>query len=360
MASNYLVLENGSIMEGESFGYEGDCTGEVVFTTCAGGYQEIMTDPAQRGSILVYTYPLIGNAGVTSDCDQSDDVQVRGIVVKEYCTQLSPMYKGAPVSDYLREHKIPAIAGIDTRALTLLIREGGVLRGAIVTDRKKAEDMAKKLSSMTSSMDDNLVSEVSVKKMKEIKNKKPITVGVLDCGAKYAVIEQLSNRFNVIQFPYDTPAKVIIDSGVKGLVVSDGPGNPAIKELSGVSDAIKEVSKKMPVMGLGLGGCLTAIAFGAETVKMKFGHRGENQPVKIGGRILMTFQNHGYEVDEKSLKGTGLIADEININDKSIDGLKHESLPVMICMYHPEAFPGPDDTMFKFDEFEALVKEAAQ
>lgn len=360
MTSSYLVLEDGTIMEGTSFGYEGECVGDIVFTTCAGGYQEILTDPAFRGDILMFTYPIIGNGGVTPDCNQTEFVHVRGVVVRECCYQPSPMYKGTPFNEFLIKNKIPAIEGIDTRALVVKIREEGVCKGAIVSDKKKAEEMAEKLRSMPSFMDEELVAEVSVKKEKDIANKKKLTVGVIDLGIKNGLMDQLNSRFNVKIFPYDTPADRIITSGVDGLLVSDGPGNPAAKYMEKTAENVKIIAQKLPVMGLSCGASVVALAFGAKTVKMKFGHRGENQPVRIDGKVIMTYQNHGFEIDEKSVSGTGLVIDQININDKSPEGFRHEKLPVFGVMYHPEACPGPNDTVTQFDRFQKMIEEAKQ
>lgn len=360
MASNYLVLEDGTIIEGESFGYEADAVGEVVFTTVAGGYQECMTDPSYRGQILIFTYPLIGDGGVTPDCEQSDDVQVRGIVVRECCDAPSQMYKGKPLAPYLKEHKIPAIQGIDTRDLTVKIRTEGSFKGAIVTDRKKAEEMASKLKSMPSPYEENLVGEVSTKKVYDINNKKKVTVGVIDCGVKKGIIAELSSRFNIKVFPYDTPAEAIISSGVQGVLVSSGAGDPRIPEMAQTVKTVKEVAQKLPVMGICYGGLVIALAFGAKIVKLKFGHRGENQPVKVNGKVLATYQCHTFAVDADSLKGTGLVADQFNINDGTVEGFRHESLPVFMCQYHPEGCPGPMDTVFFFDEFLKKVQEAVQ
>lgn len=361
MTSNYLVLEDGTILEGESFGYEGDTVGEVVFTTVAGGYQECITDPSYRGQILVFTYPLIGDGGVTPDCEQSNDVHVRGIVAREYCSFNSKMYNGTPLDKYLIDHKIPAISGIDTRDITVKIRNEGVFKGAIVFGKDKAEEMAAKLKSMPSPYAENLVAQVSTKKIIEFNNKKKVTVGIIDCGVKKGIIDELGKRANVKVFPYDTPAEKIVASGVKGVLVSSGAGDPANPEIMKTTvKTVQDLKGKMPIMGIDLGGDIIALAFGAKTFKMKFGHRGENQPVKIEGRVLATYQTHVFAVDGESLKGTGLIADQFNINDGTVEGFKHESLPIFMCQYHPEGCPGPMDTAFFFDRFIAMTEEAKQ
>ena len=224
MAVNFLVLEDGTVLEGESFGYEGKAFGEVVFTTGMGGYQEGLTDPSFRGQILIFTYPLIGNYGVRKEFEESDDVHVKGVVVREYCDQPSDMYHGTPLREYLIEHRIPAISGIDTRELVVKIRQQGAFKGAIVNDEDDVADAIRTLKTMPSPFEDNLASQVSVKEVVDYDFKKDITVGMIDCGTKKRIIECLGERFNVKVFPYDTPAQAIADSGVKGVLISNGPG----------------------------------------------------------------------------------------------------------------------------------------
>ena len=359
MANNFLVLEDGTVLEGESFGYEGSSFGEVVFTTGMGGYQEGLTDPSFRGEILIFTYPLIGNYGVREDFEQSDDVHVRGLVVREYCREPSKMYGGAPLDQYLIEHKIPAISGIDTRELVVKIRQHGSFKGAIVNDEDDVSEAIKKLKTMPHPFEQNLVADVSVKKVVDYDFKKDITVGMIDCGTKRSIIDHLGERFNVKLFPYDTPAQAIIDSGVKGVMISNGPGDPSHPEiLNTVVKAVGDLATTMPMMGICYGSQLIALGMGGKTFKMKFGHRGENQPVKFEGRVYITSQNHGFAVDEKSLEGTGLIVNQVNVNDGTVEGVMHKDLPIFTCQYHPEASPGPMDTTFLFDRFRKMIEEA--
>ncbi len=359
MATNFLVLEDGTVLEGESFGYEGSSFGEVVFTTGMGGYQEGLTDPSFRGEILIFTYPLIGNYGVRKDFEQSDDVHVRGLVVREYCSQPSKMYGGAPLDQYLKDHKIPAISGIDTRELVVKIRQHGSFKGAIVNDEDEVSEAIKKLKSMPHPFEQNLVADVSVKKVVDYDFKKDITVGLIDCGTKRSIVEHLGERFNVKLFPYDTPAQAIIDSGVKGVMISNGPGDPSHPDiLKTVVKAVGDLAPVLPMMGICFGSQLIALGLGGKTFKMKFGHRGENQPVKYNGRVYITSQNHGFAVDEKSLEGTGLVVNQVNVNDGTVEGVMHKDLPIFTCQYHPEASPGPRDTTFLFDNFRKMIEEA--
>ena len=352
MAINFLVLEDGTVLEGEAFGYEGSSFGEVVFSTSMGGYQEGLTDPSFRGQLLIFTYPLIGNYGINDAFNQSDAVQVRGVVVREYCKVPSLMYGGITIDKFLKDHKVPAISGIDTRELVIRIRSSGTLKGAIVSDESKIDAMIKKLKSMPATSETNLVAEVSSKKIKKYDNNKDITVGVIDCGAKSSIISSLGLRFNVITFPYDTPAQAIVDTGVKGVLISNGPGDPAYSVmLKTTARTVGDLASKMPLMGICYGSQLIALGLGGKTYKMKFGHRGSNQPVRFEGRVYITSQNHGYAVDADSLDGTGLVVSQININDNTVEGVMHKDLPIFTAQYHPEASPGPWDTAFLFDRF---------
>ena len=299
MAVNFLVLEDGTVLEGESFGYEGKAFGEVVFTTGMGGYQEGLTDPSFRGQILIFTYPLIGNYGVRKEFEESDDVHVKGVVVREYCDQPSDMYHGTPLREYLIEHRIPAISGIDTRELVVKIRQQGAFKGAIVNDEDDVADAIRTLKTMPSPFEDNLASQVSVKEVVDYDFKKDITVGMIDCGTKKRIIECLGERFNVKVFPYDTPAQAIADSGVKGVLISNGPGDPMHPEIMKTTvRTVGDLSTLMPLMGICYGSQIIALGMGGRTYKMKFGHRGENQPVKFEGRVYITSQNHGFAVDD--------------------------------------------------------------
>lgn len=359
MASNFLVLEDGTVLEGESFGYEGTSYGEVVFSTGMGGYQEGLTDPSFRGQILMFTFPLIGNYGVRKEFEQSDDVHVRGVVVREYCKQPSKMYGGAPLDEYLKEHKIPAISGIDTREIVVRIRKNGILKGAIVKSKEEVDKVLEELKTMPYPYTSNLVAEVSTKEIIAYNNKKNMTIGLIDCGTKSGIIKELCKRSNVKVFPYDTPAKTIMDSGVYGVLISNGPGDPSHPAVMDTTvRTVRELSGVMPMMGICYGSHIIALAMGGRTYKMSFGHRGENHPVKYEGKVYITSQNHGFAVDSSSLEGTGMIVDQVNVNDGTVEGLRHKDLPIFTCQYHPEASPGPDDTSFLFEKFIDMIEGA--
>ena len=358
MSSRYLVLEDGTVLKGKGFGYDGASYGEVVFNTGMDGYQEGLTDPSFRGQILVFTYPLIGNYGIRREFNQSDaGAQVSGVVVSEYCDDPSPMYGGEPLGDLLEESRVPGISGIDTRSLVIKIRDSGTLRGAIVSDEADVRGALERLKTEPLPGDSNLVARVSSGKPAFIDSGKDLTAGILDCGVKKSIIDELSSRFNVRIFPYSTTAQEIADSGIDGLLVSNGPGNPAHPELKGtVVRTVSDLSQVMPLMGICFGSQIIALAMGGGTYKMKFGHRGSNQPVRYDGRVYITSQNHGYAVVAESLDGTGLTINQINKNDGTVEGVVHEDLPVFTTQYHPEAWPGPRDTVFLFDRFGRMME----
>ncbi len=358
MAKGYLVLEDGTVFEGELFGAECETSGEVVFTTGMCGYQESLTDPSFKGQILVMTYPLIGNYGVADEYYQSRSIHVRGLVVREYCREPSPMYGGRTIDDFLKTFGIPGISGIDTRELVIKIRTGGTVKGAITSDAEGIEDLVKKLRDMPAPSESNLVGEVSCKEISRNDNGKEITVGLIDCGTKSGIIRDLNARFNVITFPYDTPADVIVESGVRGVLISNGPGDPAHPAIAKTTvRTVSDLATQLPLFGICFGSQLIGIAMGGSTYKLKFGHRGCNQPVKCDNRVYITSQNHGFAVDEHSLDGTGLVVNQTNLNDGSVEGVVHRDLPIFTSQYHPEASPGPCDTSYLFDWFGKMIKE---
>ncbi len=358
MAKGYLVLEDGTVFEGELFGAQCESDGEVVFTTGMCGYQESLTDPSFKGQILVMTYPLIGNYGVADEYYQSRSIHVRGLVVREYCRDPSPIYGGRTIDDFLRTFGIPGISGIDTRELVIRIRTGGTVKGVITSDIEDIENLVRRLQTMPAPSDSNLVAEVSSKEIVRYDNGKEVTVGMIDCGAKFGIIRDLNSRFNVISFPYDTPANVIVDSGVQGVLISNGPGDPAHPDIARATvKTVSDLATQLPLFGICFGSQLIGIAMGGSTYKLKFGHRGCNQPVKCDDRVYITSQNHGFAVDEHSLDGTGLVVNQVNVNDGSVEGMVHRDLPIFTSQYHPEASPGPCDTSYLFDWFGRVIRK---
>ncbi|ODS38444.1 MAG: carbamoyl phosphate synthase small subunit [Candidatus Altiarchaeales archaeon WOR_SM1_86-2] len=351
-----LALNDGTIFEGMGFGKEGTASGEVVFNTSMVGYEEALTDPSYKGQILTMTYPLIGNYGVRRGFFESDSIQVEGFVVRENSTFYSHRKARKSVDQFLKEHNIPGISGIDTRALTKKLRIHGVMNGALMVgddaDREKALKLAKKLPDI-SSLD--LLDKVSVKKPKEFGCKGEKTTAVIDLGVKNSIIGYLLNKkVNVILMPHTAKPEEIDDFGADGILLSNGPGDP-----KNAKDAIKLVSElqsEYPINGVCLGHQVIGLALGAETYKLKFGHRGSNQPVKNirENVVYITSQNHGFAVDERSVDGTGLKVSMINLNDGSVEGLCGKKDRIQGVQFHPEAGPGPVDCNYIFDRW---VKE---
>lgn len=348
-----LILEDGSIYEGTSFGYDKSCAGEVVFTTGMVGYPESLTDPSYAGQILIFTYPLIGNYGIGDDSKdefgvlknfESGKVQVKGLIVSEYCKEPSHWNSAKPLKEWLIENKIPAISGIDTRELTTRIREKGVMPGKIVIDKDiDLEDPSKK----------NLVAEVSIKEKIEYKSGKTRVV-LVDCGAKLNIVRCLLKRgITVIRVPWDYD---FFQEEYDGILVSNGPGDP--KQCKATIENLKKaLEQNKPIMGICLGNQLLALAAGADTYKLKYGHRSQNQPcVNIGTkRCYITAQNHGYAVDEKTIP-LGWEAWFRNVNDKTNEGIMHKTKPFFSVQFHPEASCGPVDTEFLFDRFIEMMQ----
>jgi len=354
MAKSYLVLEDGSVFEGEPFGHKGPVAGEVVFSTGMSGYQESITDPSSKGQIIVMTYPLIGNYGISDDYFMSEHVQAKGLVVRDYCKEPSPMYGGRTLEDLLKKDKVPGITGIDTRELVRKIRSSGTLRGMITSEY--TEQTIKELKRSPFPSESNLAGEVSCKKIEKHDLGKGLKIGLIDCGGK-SILKDLGQRFDVVVFPYDTPADIIIENKVKGVVVSAGPGDPSHPALRKTTvKTISELSSVMPMFGTSLGGQLIAIAMGGKTYKMKFGHHGSNQPVKCEGKVYITSQNHCYAIDENS-PGNDMISDQMNVNDGSVEGIKHKKLPIFTTEYQPAASIELWDTSFLYDKFAKAAKE---
>ncbi|MBO4357827.1 MAG: glutamine-hydrolyzing carbamoyl-phosphate synthase small subunit [Candidatus Methanomethylophilaceae archaeon] len=358
MTGGYLVLEDGTVFEGELFGANIEKAGEVVFSTGGvDGYQESITDPSSKGQIIVFTYPLVGNYGVSDEFNASDKVHANGIVIKELTTEPSPYYRGKLLGDFMEEKGAVGLTGVDTRALTLKIRECGKMKGKIV---KNHADIGKVVAELKKTEIDSSIVDVSPKKKEKINNGKDVTVAVIDCGTRSGLYDVLAKNFNVIKFPYNAKAGEILDSGAKGVIISSGPGNPNASELADTIKTVKELASQMPIMGIALGCDILALAFGAEVLPMKVGHHGCNQPVKLKGRICMTAQSQDFYIEPKSAEKAGLTVTQTNLNDNIIEGFKHSKFEAYGYEYHPEGSPGPDDTVFLFDDFLNVIKGASQ
>ncbi len=354
-----LVLEDGTIFQGNSFGAQGERYGEVVFNTSLTGYQEILTDPSYKGQIVAMTYPLIGNYGTNPKDIESRKPFVEGFVVKELSRIPSNWRSTKSLNDYLKENKIIGMEGIDTRALTRHIRLKGAMKAVLSTKDLSERSLIEKARQSKGLLGVDLVSEVTCSKTyvwHESKNKK-FTVVVLDCGVKFNILRMLQERAcKVIVVPASTKAHEILELKPDGLLLSNGPGDPAA--VTGVIKTAKALLGKLPIFGICLGQQMLAHAFGGKTYKLKFGHHGANHPVKDlrTGRILITVQNHGFCVDMDTLNKNDIEITHVNLNDNTLEGIKHKKYPVFSVQFHPEAGPGPHDAKYLFDEFIKMME----
>lgn len=355
-----LILDDGTRFEGESFGYEGNISGEVVFNTAMTGYTESLTDPSYAGQIMTLTYPLVGNYGVPSAHKggdgieafmESDRIYAAGIVVGDYSEQFSHWNAEESLSDWLKREKVPGITGIDTRRLTQLLRESGVMMGRIMVEG------ADNATSGTNYNDINYVDLVSTPELQTYgagEGRKRVVL--VDCGAKNNIIRCLTNRgVEVVRVPWNHDFNTM---DFDGLFISNGPGNPEAcsEAVENIRRFISNPDEKRPLMGICMGNQLLAKAAGAKIYKLKYGHRSHNQPVRMEGteRCFITSQNHGFAVDPSSLE-EGWKPYFTNMNDGSNEGIRHESKPWFSSQFHPEASGGPVDTEFLFDDFIKLL-----
>ncbi|HNX81132.1 MAG TPA: glutamine-hydrolyzing carbamoyl-phosphate synthase small subunit [Candidatus Omnitrophota bacterium] len=354
----WLVLEDGSLFRGRSFGAAGETRGEVVFNTSMTGYQEIITDPSYKGQIVTMTYPLIGNYGVNNEDVESYRPFVDGFVVKEYSKVVSNWRATQSLGDYLNQHTIIGIEGIDTRALTLRLRQQGALNGVISTIDLDEKSLLQKARNVPSLVGRDLVKEVVVPQAYEWNKEGTYKVVVLDCGIKYNTLRLLaSHGCKVYVVPAVTSAEDILALKPDGLMLSNGPGDPAA--VGYVVATVKKLLEKLPIFGICLGQQMLGQAFGGKTYKLKFGHHGGNHPVKDlrTGRVAITVQNHGFCVDIDSLNKKDIEITHINLNDNTLEGIRHKKLPIFSTQFHPEAAPGPHDARYLFQDFVDMMSQ---
>ncbi|HET7628761.1 MAG TPA: carbamoyl phosphate synthase small subunit [Bacillales bacterium] len=351
-----LILEDGSVFVGNGFGSERDTEGEVVFTTGMTGYQETLSDPSYCAQIVTFTYPLIGNYGINRDDFESIEPAIHGVIVKEAAKKPSHWQMQSTLDELLKAKDIPGLEGIDTRMLTRKIRIHGTLKGKICSADVNPDEVIRHLRETDFPHDQ--VSRVSTKNSYALPGRGKRVV-MIDFGAKNGIMRECILRgCDMIVVPYDTKPEEIIRLNPDGVLLSNGPGDP--KDVPQAIETLKAILGKFPVFGICLGHQLLALACGANTRKMKFGHRGVNHPVRDikAGTIAITSQNHGYTVDEESLIGTRLEATHEAVNDGTIEGLRHLDYPAFSIQYHPEASPGPEDANPLFEQFMELMENS--
>lgn len=350
----WLILEDGTHFVGEGFGATNSVVGELVFTTSMTGYQETITDQSFNGQIITFTYPMVGNYGVNRDDYESIAHTCKGVVVKEHARRGSNWRNQMTLDEFLKRKGIPGISGIDTRALTRKIRQHGTMKASIVDaadDFNHAYDQLKAAVLPT-----NQVAQVSTAKPYPSPGT-GLNVVVIDFGLKHSIMREFSKRqCNLTVLPYNTTAKEILELSPDGVMLTNGPGDP--KSVPEAIDMIQGIQGKVPIFGICLGHQLFSLANGADTFKMKFGHRGLNHPVReiATGRVDFTSQNHGYAVDANTINPEKLIVTHVEINDGTIEGVRHRHYPAFSVQFHPDAAPGPHDALYLFDEFIEMME----
>ncbi len=371
-----LVLADGTTYRGWSFGATGTAIGEVVFNTGMTGYQEVLTDPSYRGQIVIFTYPELGNTGVNLEDEESDKPQVRGAIARNICHRPSNWRSTQSLPDYLKQNQIPGIYGIDTRALTRKIRMFGAMNGGISTAILDEAELLEQVLAAPNMAGLNLVREVTTSTAYEWSDPtipawefnsetaenlgEAFTVVALDFGVKRNILRRLvSYGCRVIVVPADTPPEEILKYNPDGVFLSNGPGDPAAVT-EGIVTAKALLLSEKPIFGICMGHQILGHALGAETYKLKFGHRGLNQPAGLQQRVEITSQNHSFAIDPDSLPTAVVEISHLNLNDRTIAGVRHKSLPVFSVQYHPEASPGPHDADYLFEQFVQAMRTARQ
>lgn len=380
MLPGVVALEDGSVFRGEGFGAEKTVVGEAVFNTSMTGYQEILTDPSYYGQIVTMTASQIGNYGVNATDVESDGPKVRGFVLREL-SQIASNWRSEKTLDaYLLEHGVPGITGVDTRAITKKLRLLGAMKACISTEAISDEEAVRRAREWEGLVGCDFVKEVTtpakfewdgeaetnrlfcvpgtvLEQPDRFKGRERLRIAALDFGAKLSIYRNLSRHgFDITVLPADTSAEEIEALQPDGIFLSNGPGDP--EPVKYAQDTVRALVGKFPIFGICLGHQILSLALGVKTFKLKFGHRGGNQPVKNieTGKVMITAQNHGFASNKEDFKGSDAVITELNMNDDTVAGLRHKTLPVFSVQYHPEAAPGPNDAVVHFDEFYHIVK----
>ena len=366
-----LVLADGTSYSGWSFGAKGTAVGEVVFNTGMTGYQEVLTDPSYSGQIITFTYPELGNTGVNPIDEESHTVQAKAVIARNITFRPSNWRSSQSLPDYLQERNIPGIYGIDTRSLTRKLRDYGAINGGIsseVLDPQRLLDLVQQAPDMTGL---NLVNNVTTSEVYQWSEEtdaewefapktaqdQPLTVVAIDFGVKRNILRRLASYgCQVIVVPANTPSEEILAHHPDGIFLSNGPGDPAAVT-EGIATTKELLKARKPTFGICMGHQILGLSLGAETFKLKFGHRGLNQPAGLQTQVEITSQNHGFAITENSL-GADVEITHLNLNDKTVAGLRHKTLPFFSVQYHPEASPGPHDADYLFAQFVKLMREA--
>jgi carbamoyl-phosphate synthase small subunit len=375
-----IALEDGTVFCGSSFGAEGEAYGEAVFNTSMCGYQEILTDPSYKGQIVTMTYPLIGNYGVNDQDVESWRPHVEGFVVKECAPAYSNWRATGSLGDYLKRHGIVGVEGIDTRALTKHIRQAGAMKAVLSTADLDPRSLVRKACASPGLVGRDLVKEVTCREAYTWEDPRsrlgedqwsqgflrdasraplpPYRVAALDCGIKYNILRLLrAAGCDVTVLPAHATAREILELDPEGIFLSNGPGDP--EGVPYVVESVRQLLGRRPIFGICLGHQILGLALGGRTFKLKFGHRGGNQPVKdlASGKVDITAQNHGFCVDMESLDPDQVVLTHVNLNDQTLEGMRHRSLPVFSVQYHPEASPGPHDASYLFRDFVEMMEK---
>jgi len=351
-----IMLEDGTVFKGYTFAASGEDFGEVVFNTSMTGYQEIISDPSYCGQIVVMTSPLIGNYGVNIEDDESAHPFFNGLIIKE-CSAITSNWRATKdLGSYLKEHRKIGIQGVDTRALTRHIRLNGAMRAVVSTDDLDDVNLLEKVKRSLEISGRNLVEMVSTKEKYQWTKKGKYHVVVIDCGVKFSILRMLNEHdCRVTVVPYDMSSEDILALDPQGILVSNGPGDPSA--VVGVKKVVQQLLGKLPIFGICLGHQILGLSLGGVISKLKFGHHGGNHPVKDlqSARVMITAQNHGFSIEESTLNKQNIEVTHLNLNDQTVEGIRHKEIPAFSVQFHPEAGPGPHDAGYLFQKFTKMM-----